>query len=100
MLAHSVFFTLKDRSESARQKLVSQCRTYLSDHPGIAYFYVGALAEGFERDVNDRDFDVALTIIFEDRASHDAYQAAETHHKFIDEAHADWAQVRVFDSES
>jgi hypothetical protein len=49
--------------------------------------------------VNDRDHDVALTIVFESRAAHDAYQVADRHEQFIAEAAPTWAKVRVFDAD-
>ena len=49
-------------------------------------------------EVNDRDFDVALHIVFADQAAHDLYQDAELHHRFIAENKAKWKKVRVFDS--
>jgi quinol monooxygenase YgiN len=48
--------------------------------------------------VNDLDYDVALHIVFKNKAAHDKYQDAPRHQKFIDENKALWAKVRVFDS--
>jgi hypothetical protein len=97
-LAHNVFFTLHDASPTARQTLLDACRKYLTGHPGMVAFACGTLAEGLDRPVNDRGFDVALHIIFQDRAAHDAYQDAPGHHQFVAEGRANWKQVRVFDS--
>ena len=55
-------------------------------------------AEGLKREVNDRDWDVGLHIIFTDQAAHDAYQLSAAHHQFIAENKASWRKVRVFDS--
>ena len=99
MLAHNVYFQLTDASPEACQTLVEACKKYLSDHPGTLYFGAGVRAEGYEREVNDQEFHVGLHVIFEDRASHDAYQVHERHHQFIEENKANWAGVRVFDSE-
>ncbi len=98
MLAHNVFFTLKDNSPAARQQLVAACQKYLTDHPGIVFFACGPLAAELNREVNDRDFDVGLHIVFADQAAHDRYQEAATHYQFIDENKANWKKVRVFDS--
>jgi hypothetical protein len=98
LLAHNVFFTLKDRSPAARQRLLDACRKYLAGHPGTVFFAAGTRAEGLNRPVNDRDFDVGLHIVFQDQAAHDAYQAAELHQQFIRENQDTWARVRVFDS--
>ena len=63
MLAHNVFFSLKDDSQANRQELIDGCKAYLVDHPGMVFFAVGGLSD-LTRDVNDRDFDVALHLVF------------------------------------
>ena len=80
MLAHNVYFALTDNSSEAAEGLVGACKEYLCDHPG-------------------RDFDVALHVVFDHRASHDAYQAAPEHLSFIEEQKENWKNVRVFDSD-
>lgn len=98
MLSHAVYFTLKDRSPEATARLVSACRRHLTGHPGTVSFSVGTCAS-YDRQVNDRDFDVALEIVFESHAAHDAYQVADRHEEFIAENAASWAKVRVFDTD-
>ena len=98
MLSHDVYFSLKDRSPEAKQKLIAACKKYLTDHPGAVRFAVGALAEEMKRDVNDRDFDVALHVVFKDKAAHDRYAESERHQEFIKENKDTWKKVRVFDS--
>jgi hypothetical protein len=98
MLAHNVYFSLNDATPAAKAKLVAACKKYLSGHPGTVFYAAGTLAEECNRPVNDRDFDVALHVVFKDKASHDAYQTAERHLKFIEENQASWKKVRVFDS--
>jgi hypothetical protein len=98
LLAHNVYFTLKDRSPAARQKLLAACKKHLTGHPGEVFFACGSLCEALNRPVNDRDFDVALHIVFQDQAAHDAYQDAPRHHQFVAEGKDNWAKVRVFDS--
>lgn len=98
MLAHNVYFSLKDNSAEAKKKLVAACQNYLTKHPGTVFFAAGILAAELDRPVNDRDFDVALHIVFKDRASHDKYQDAPRHQQFINENKENWKKVRVFDS--
>jgi hypothetical protein len=98
LLAHNVYFSLKDSSAESRKKLVDACKKYLADHPGEVFFAAGVLAEDLNRDVNDRSFDVALHIVFKDKAAHDRYQDAERHKQFIEENKDNWKKVRVFDS--
>jgi len=98
MLAHNVYFRLKDQSSAAASKLVEACRKYLNVQPGIVFFACGTLAVDLRREVNDCNWDVALHLVFSDQASHDAYQVDPTHNQFIDENKDNWAEVRVFDS--
>lgn len=98
-LSHVVFFTLKDPDEQSIQALISACHRYLKDHPGVVYFGAGALAAEYARPVNDRDFHVCLNVVFDSRASHDAYQTAPDHLTFIAEHRDTWARVRVFDAD-
>src|SRR2546429_698161 len=48
LVVHNVFFTLKDDSAEARQKLVAACDKYLTSHPGTVFFAAGTLAEDFK----------------------------------------------------
>ncbi len=98
MLSHDVYFSLNDSSLQAKEKLVAACKEYLSDHPGTVWFAAGPLAESLKREVNDLDFDVALHVVFENQATHDQYQKAPKHLKFIEENKSNWKRVRVFDS--
>lgn len=97
-LTHAVFFELNDDSDAAIEALVEACYEYLAPHDGIVHFSAGARHTDYQREVNDLDFDVALTIVFENTAAQDAYQVTEPHLQFIDEFNQNWASVRVFDS--
>lgn len=99
MLVHNVFFTLHESTPATRKKLVDDCYKYLSGHPGVAYFSAGLLSPSLSRPVNDREFDVALHVVFRSMADHDAYQAHPRHKQFIDENKPTWKTVRVFDSD-
>lgn len=98
MLAHNVYFTLKDRSAAAKATLVAECKKFLAKEPGTVFFAVGTLEPGLDRPVNDVEFDVALHVVFESRAAHDAYQTAPLHLQFIEANRPNWEKVRVFDS--
>ena len=98
LLIHNVYFSLKEPTPEKRQRLIDACHRLLPAHPGIVFFACGARAEGLDRDVNDRDFDVGLHIVFTDQEAHDRYQDAPLHLRFIQECQDDWRQVRVFDS--
>lgn len=95
-LHHNVYFKLKDNSAETKGTFMAACENYLTGHAGMTAFAVGPIAEEFQRDVNDRDFDVAIQIVFENKAAHDAYMKAERHAKFIEETQPNWEKVRVF----
>ena len=98
LIVHDVYFLLLDRSAQARQRLVDACRHHLPGHEGIVFFACGVLEESLDREVNDRDWDVGLHIIFRDLAAHDAYQVSGPHKRFIEENRETWKHVRVFDT--
>jgi hypothetical protein len=98
MLAHHVFFTLKDKSPAAADKLVAACNKYLKNQKGVVSFAAGKRAPELKRDVNDLEFDVSLHIVFRTAADQELYQKDAQHLKFIEENSASWGKVRVFDS--
>jgi hypothetical protein len=99
MLAHMVYFALKDKSPESIQRHVDACYKYLDGHEGVVFFGVGTRVPDLTRPVNDLEFDVGLHVVFADRASHDKYQTHERHVKFIEETKPQWAGARVFDAD-
>jgi hypothetical protein len=97
-LAHMVYFKLKDNSPKATADLVTSCQKYLSGHEGTVYFSTGVLAKDLNREVNDREFDVALHLVFKDRPSYEKYAVHPRHDEFIKLGKDNWAKVRVFDA--
>ena len=97
-LAHNVFFTLKDTSETVVKTLIEDCYTYLKDLPGIIYFSAGSLVPELNSNTNVTDYNVGLHIIFADKSYHDQYEVAEKHKIFIKRNSANWAKIRVFDT--
>jgi len=100
MLVHNVFFQLIDRSDEAKARLIASCKQHLTGHPGTLFFACGTRALALNREVNDQAFDVALHLVFESQAAHDAYQDHPRHVQFVEENKPTWAKVRVFDSEA
>ncbi len=97
-LAHMVYFTLKDSTPANRETMLAACNKYLSDHEGTLYYSAGELCKELNREVNVMDFDIALHVVFKNKAAHDVYQTHPRHLKFIEENKPLWAKVRVFDS--
>jgi hypothetical protein len=98
-MGHMVFFKLTDSSPKSRAHFAGLCHKYLAKVPGITYFSVGGLADDLNRDVNDKDFDIALHVVFKDRAAHDVYATHPDHLKLIELGAPLWTKVRVFDSD-
>ncbi len=97
-IAHAVYFTLKDRSPEARVKFVASCEKYLTGHRGAVSFVVGTIAEDVKEPVSDREFDVSLHVVFEDKAALAEYHKSDRHDQFVAENKEKFARVRVFDS--
>ncbi len=98
MLGHMVYFTLKEPTAENVEGLIASCMEHLSGHPGTVLFAAGPLVTDLDREVNDRDFHVALQLVFASRADHDVYQVSERHLTFIATNKESWAKVRVFDA--
>ena len=99
MLAHIVYFTLKDKSQEAIDRLIDSGKEFLSSHPGTVFFAMGSLNQELDRPVNDKDFEVALHVVFDSKDSHDAYQVHDRHNAFIEANNENWEKVRVFDAD-
>jgi Stress responsive A/B Barrel Domain len=98
-IGHMVYFQLKDSSPEARQKLVDACKKYLKEHDGVTFFAAGTIANDLKGDLYDRDWDVALHLVFKNKAGLDKYIDSKTHKQFVEENKDSWKKVRVFDSE-
>jgi hypothetical protein len=98
VIGHMVYFKLKESTPEAREKLVAACDKYLANHAGVLFYSAGPISDELKSPVGDRDWDVALHLVFENKAAHDKYDAHPDHQKFIAENKDAWAKVRVFDS--
>lgn len=98
LFGHCVYFTLRDSSPQEISRLLEGCQKYLTGHDGLVFFAAGTLAD-MHREVNDREFHVALHTVFRDKGAHDAYQVDARHKEFISLHRENWARVRVFDSD-
>ncbi|HEY1793272.1 MAG TPA: Dabb family protein [Opitutaceae bacterium] len=99
MLIHSVLFWLKPALTPEERRLFRGEVGKLARIPSIEKIYVGGPAGIAEREVTDRSFDVALTIVFRDGAAHDAYQVDPVHLAFVEGNKARWTKVLIYDSE-
>lgn len=99
MIGHMVYFTLKDRTPEAREAFAKSTAGILGGIPNMTFFAVGTLPpEAYEPAANDRDYDVALQVVFADKAAHTAYLTHPKHDEFVKVHKGHWSKVRVFDS--
>ena len=97
MFVHNVFFYLKDGTPDATRDAIAQdARTQLAKIPGVRHVWAGAPAM-IERDVIDNTYGVGLTVVFDDRAGHDVYQAHPLHKQFVDRNKPHWTKIKVYD---
>src|SRR5215213_6465790 len=97
-VGHMVFFQLKDNSAENQKKLVDACKKYLKNHEGVVFFAAGTRAAKIAEPVSATDFDVALHIVFKNKAALDKYGPHPDHQKFIAENKENWKGVKVYDS--
>ena len=96
--AHMVFFTLADRSMTTRTRFVEACHRYLGGHDGQTHFSVGTRATEMQRPVSDLGFNVAMHMVFSDKAAYEAYTRDPRHEEFITATAGLSTDRRVFDS--
>ncbi len=95
MLIHSVFFWLKagvDRTAFRHEV------DKLAGIPGLVACHIGVPAKTAKRPVIDDSYDVALTVVMRDLATHDAYQEHPLHLAFLAACKERWDRVQVYDA--
>jgi Stress responsive A/B Barrel Domain len=83
MFSHVVIFWTDPVQPNAADELLEGCRRYLADIPGLLHFHVGKMA-GSHRPVVDQSYQVALNLVFPDKATQDAYQDHPQHLEFVE----------------
>jgi len=95
-MAHAVYFDLKDSRDS--EAFMRECRERLAAIPGVRLLEVGERCAEFKTPRNDQTFDVALWVLFEDRAAHDGYQVHPQHRALVETWTPKLAGIEVFDA--
>lgn len=98
MFAHTVFFWLRKGISAADRKAFDAGVKSLLAIKTIRQGHVGKPADT-DRPVIDRTYDRGLTVVFDSRADHDAYQADPVHLKFVKTCAKHWIRVLVYDFE-
>ena len=94
---HNLYFSLTDKSPASIQKFTDICIKYLSRHPGIRQFTTGGLTD-IKRDVSVRNFDVAVSIIYESKKAYDEYLKSKEHDEFFPATSGMIKDTYIFDT--
>lgn len=83
MFSHVVIFWTDPANAAAPDELIAGMEQYLRPIPGALHFHCGKMV-GSHRDVVDQSYQVALNLVFPDKATQDEYQIHPLHLEFID----------------
>ena len=97
MIAHNVYFTLHENSPAAVRAMIEDCHRHLAPLPGIVFYAAGTPLDA-DPSSSDGGYDVALNVVFQDRAALDAYMTAPEHVELIERHQSNWKDVQAFDS--
>ena len=95
---HMVYFWLREGGDAGdAERLMNGCRTHLTKIPTVLRLAFG-LPTATTRDVVDNSYGVAVVVEFADKAGYEVYETHPDHLQFIEECHALWSKVQVYDS--
>lgn len=83
MFSHVVIFWTDPANPKAADELLAGCHEYLKDIPGVLHYHAGKMV-GSPRPVVEQTYQVALNLVFPDKATQDAYQIHPRHVEFVE----------------
>jgi hypothetical protein len=99
MLVHTVYFWLKEGlSDQDKAQFRAGVQT-LAEIESTTSTFIGKPATTEPRPIIDRSYDLGLTVVLEDLAAHDEYQADPIHLKFIEDCAHLWDRVKIYDAD-
>ena len=99
MLVHTVYFWLKPDLTDAQRADFRRGVESLAGIKSAEKVYVGKPAATQKRPIIDDSYSVALTVICQDVAAHDAYQVDPIHLKFVEQFKSFWVRVQIYDAD-
>jgi len=82
MFSHVVILWTDPAQPKAVDELLAGAERYLRPIPGIIAFHAGKMV-GSQRPVVDQTYQVALNVVFNDKAAQDNYQTHPLHLEFV-----------------
>lgn len=98
MFVHSVYFWLNDDLSDDQRERFRRDLEMLIGIETIECGFVGTPADT-NGTVIDRSWDLALTVVFQDKAGHDEYAEHPDHEAFVDRYNSWWKKILVYDAE-
>ncbi len=95
MFVHCVYFWLKPGITEAETQQFIRGVDSLTRVKGVRHGWAGTPADT-DRPVIDRTYSRAMVLVFDDKATHDAYQIDPVHSAFL-ELKDLWVQVKIYD---
>ncbi len=83
MFSHVVIFWTDPNLPKAADNLMDAAQRYLRGIPGALHFHVGKMVKS-PRPVVEQSYQVALNVVFPDKATQDAYQVHPQHLEFVE----------------
>jgi len=83
MFSHVVIFWTDTKRPGGADELLAGVNRYLKNIPGILHFHAGKMAPS-HRAVVDQSYQVALNLVFPDKATQDEYQMHPQHLEFVE----------------
>ena len=99
MLVHTVYFWLKPELTAAQRADFRKGVESLAGIKAVDKVYVGVPAKTEKRPIIDSSYSVALTVVCQDVAAHDAYQVDPIHLAFVNSFKTFWTKVQIYDAE-
>lgn len=83
MFSHVVIFWTDPANPNAVRDLIAGAEKHLRSIPGVLQFHVGRMVPS-HRPVVDQSYQVALNLVFPDKAAQDNYQIHPQHVEFVE----------------
>ncbi len=97
MFIHAVYFWLKDNLiEQEKNEFIKGVNSLITIE-SVNQGYIGIPANT-DREIIDRSYSYALTLVFTDQTAHDLYQTHPVHDRFRETCAGYWRKVLIYDS--
>jgi len=83
MFSHVVIFWTHPEMPTAAEELLAGMEHYLRPIPGALHFHIGRMVPS-PRPVVEQSYQVALNLVFPDKATQDEYQVHPLHLEFVE----------------